>query len=63
MTCAHSASYIKGDRIRCALCDLADAKDALGKYGAHSKGCAREEMQPCNCGFVRTLESLTNDTA
>jgi hypothetical protein len=31
MKCTHSASYMGGDRIRCALCDLAAANELLRK--------------------------------
>ncbi len=40
---------------------VGDLKDALGKYGRHLRGCHREDMLPCNCGFYRSLESFTVD--
>jgi hypothetical protein len=40
---------------------VGDLKDALGKYGRHLKGCKREDMLPCDCGFYRALEGFATD--
>jgi hypothetical protein len=37
---------------------VVDLKDALGKYGQHLRGCHREDMLPCSCGFYRILEGF-----
>jgi hypothetical protein len=30
-----------------------DLKAALQKYGRHLRGCRREDMLPCDCGFFK----------
>jgi hypothetical protein len=32
---------------------ISDLEAALEKYGRHLRGCKREDMLPCDCGFFK----------
>lgn len=35
---------------------VAELEAALERYGHHLRGCKREDMLPCSCGFVKATQ-------
>jgi hypothetical protein len=36
---------------------VAQLEAALEKYGQHLRGCKREDMLPCSCGFFKVTQA------